>query len=76
MTNREKVVKILNTYGAMTSKQCANLINREFGGIITPAQVSGAVRPLIAKGYIANSKDAHNKSVYWMTDYGKEAMKE
>ena len=76
MTNKELVVDVLNTYGAMTSRQIAVQINNVHGVVLTPAQVAGAMRPLTAKGMTANSKDAHNKSVYWLTDYGKEQLRE
>ena len=75
MTNKEMVVKVLNTYGAMTSRQIAVQINNKMGVVLTPAQVAGAMRPLVAKGIAANSKDSHNKTVYWITDFGKEALK-
>ena len=75
MTNKELVIDVLNTYGAMTSRQIAVQINNVHGVVLTPAQVAGAMRPLTAKGMTANSKDAHNKNVYWLTDYGKEALK-
>lgn len=74
MTNKELVVNVLNTYGAMTSRQIAIQINNKHGISITPAQVAGALRPLAAKGMTANSKDSHGKSVYWLTDYGKQEL--
>ena len=77
MTNKDLVIDVLNTYGAMTSRQIAVQINNIHGVVLTPAQVAGATRPLTAKGMTANSKDAHGKSVYWLTDYGKhELLKE
>ena len=74
-TNKDMVVDVLNDYGAMTSSQIAVQINLRFGEVLTSSQVAGALRPLVAKGYAANSKDSHNKTVYWMTDFGKEAVK-
>jgi DNA-binding PadR family transcriptional regulator len=74
MTNKKMVVEVLNTYGAMTSRQIAIQINNKMGVVLTPAQVAGALRPLAAKGMTANSKDAHGKSVYWLTDYGKQEL--
>lgn len=74
MTNKELVVDVLNTYGAMTSRQIAVQINNVHGVVLTPAQVAGALRPMAAKGMTANSKDAHGKSVYWLTDYGKQEL--
>ena len=75
MTNKEMVADVLNTYGAMTSRQVAVQINKVHGVVLTPAQVAGAMRPLTAKGMTANSKDAHNKSVYWLTEYGVEQLR-
>lgn len=74
MTNSEMVVNVFNTYGAMTSKQASVMINRDFGAVLTPAQVSGALRPLVAKSMAANSKDQYNKTVYWLTDFGKQEV--
>ena len=76
MTNKVLVASALNNYGAMTSKQIANVIYRKQGLMLTPAQVAGALRPLAAKGVAANSKDAYGKAVYWLTDYGKEQLRE
>lgn len=67
-TNREMAVEVLQTYGAMTSKQCANLVNRDFNIHVTPAQMAGALRPLIASGKVGTSKNG-TTSVYW---YNKE----
>jgi hypothetical protein len=75
MTNKEMIVNVFSTYGAMTSRQAAVQVNNKHGVVLTPSQVAGALRPLIAKGYAANSKDSHNKTVYWLTDFGKEAIK-
>ena len=76
MTNKKMVVEVLNDYGAMTSTQIAVQVNRRFDVVLTPAQVAGALRPLVAKSLAANSKDEHNKTRYWLTDFGKqEALK-
>lgn len=74
-TNKDMIVDVLNDYGAMTSAQTAVQVNLRFGITLTSAQVAGALRPLVAKGHAANSKDSHNKTVYWLTDFGKEAIK-
>ncbi len=75
MTNKEMVVSVLRDFGAMTSSQIAVQVNRRFNTVITPAQAAGALRPLTAKGYAANSKDGRGKLVHWLTDEGKEALK-
>lgn len=74
MSNKELVVNVLNTYGAMTSNQIAVQINNKYGVVLTASQVAGALRPLTAKGYAASSKDERNKARYWLTDYGKGAL--
>ena len=74
MTNKELVVDVLDTYGAMTSRQICVQVNNKHGVVLTPSQVAGALRPLTAKGLAANSKDSHNKTVYWLTDFYKDLL--
>lgn len=66
MTNKEMVAEVLKEYGAMTTRQIAVQINNKLGVVITPAQVAGALRPMIAKGEAANSKDEKGQFRYWM----------
>ena len=68
MTKREMIVEMLDTYGAMTSNQIAVQVNNKKGVSLTPSQVAGALRPLIAKGEVANSKDDRNQTRYWMVN--------
>lgn len=75
-TNRGLVVEVLKEYGAMTSRQICVQINNTKGVVLTPSQVAGAIRPLVAKGLIANSKDEKGKTRYWITDFGKVVFKE
>ena len=65
-TNKDYVVDVLSQYGAMTSRQIAVQVNIKHGVVLTPAQVAGALRPLIAKGAAANSKDERNQTRYWL----------
>ena len=66
MTNKEMVAQVLNDYGAMTARQIAVQINNKLGVVLTPAQVAGALRPMIAKGEAANSKDGKGGTRYWL----------
>lgn len=75
MTNKEMVLNVMEQFGAMTSKQIAVQVNLHHNVILTPSQVAGTIRPLIAKGYAANSKDERNQTRYWLTDFYKEANK-
>ena len=68
MTNKEMVAEILSTYGAMTSKQIAVQLNIKKGVVLTPAQVAGALRPLVAQGKAANSKYGRGQTRYWMVE--------
>ena len=65
MEKKDLVKEVLNTYGCSTSKEIANLIYRNYGIQITPAQVAGVIRPMIAKGLAASSKNDKNVTVYW-----------
>lgn len=65
-TNKDYVVDVLSKYGAMTSRQIAVQVNVKHGITLTPSQVAGALRPLIAKGLAANSKDERNQTRYWL----------
>ena len=75
MTNKEMVLNVMEQFGAMTSKQIVVQVNLHHNVILTPSQVAGAIRPLIAKGYAANSKDERNQTRYWLTDFYKEEKK-
>lgn len=68
MTNKEMVAEILTKYGAMTSKQIAVQLNVKMGVIMTPAQVAGSVRALVASGQVATSKDERNQNKYWVVN--------
>jgi hypothetical protein len=68
MTNKEMVAEILGKYGAMTSKQIAVQLNIKMGVVLTPAQVAGALRPMIVKGEVASSKDERNQTRYWRVE--------
>lgn len=66
LSNKDMVIEVLGEYGAMTSRQIAIQVNKVHGVVLTPAQVAGVMRPLVAQGKAANSKDAYNKTVYWL----------
>lgn len=66
MESKKMIVEILNKYGCSSSRQIMNLILRDFNVRLTPAQISGVLRPMITKGAAASSKDAYNTTVYWV----------
>lgn len=67
-TNKELITEVLTTYGAMTSKQIAVQVYNKMGVSLTPAQVAGTLRPLVAQGKAANSKDGRGQTRYWMVE--------
>ena len=74
-SNKEMIMNVLSEYGAMNSHQIAVQVNLRHGVVLSGPQVAGAMRPLVANGMAASSKDTHNKTTYWLTDFGKESMK-
>ena len=74
MTNKEMVTNVLNEYGCMTSCQIKGAVFRKYGAIITPQTAAGVLRPLIGYGWAANSKDGSGKTIYWLTEMGKEKL--
>lgn len=66
LTNKEIVYNLLKTYGCSTSKQLANLANRDFHIQVSATQMAGAMRPLIKTGRIGSSKDDRGGTRYWL----------
>lgn len=73
MTKNEMVIEILNVHNCLTSKEIANFIWRKFEEIVSPASVSGVLRPMYAAGFIAKGKNLHGSTVYWLA--GKDENK-
>ena len=67
-TNKEMIEEIIKTYGAMTSRQIAVQLYNKMGVSLTPAQVAGSVRILVAENKLATSKDARNQNRYWVVN--------
>lgn len=66
MNNKEAVVDVLGKYGCMTSKEIAVMVFHDYELSITPAQAASVVRPLVAEGLAASSKDSYGKNKYWL----------
>ena len=69
------IIKVLMEYGCATALQIVGLANRKHNVIMTPSQVSAALRPMIAKAEAASGKDAKGTTAYWLTDTFKEGLK-
>lgn len=66
MTKKEMIIDILKTTGCLTAKQIQSFILRKYNKNITPASVSGNLRPYIERGYVGSSKNTVNHTVYWI----------
>lgn len=73
MTKKEMVIKALRAYGCSDSFQIKGIVYRMFNEEISTSSISGILRPLYAAGYV-NKSNATGKTVYWLTDYGKEKL--
>lgn len=62
----ETIVKILEKHNCLTSKEIANFAIRNYGERMTPAQVTGTLRPLCNKAKVATSKNDSGATVYWL----------
>lgn len=64
----------LKARGCQSSMQIVNDIKRIYGKSFSVGAVSAELRKMIKEGKAASSKDENLKSVYWMTDFGKESF--
>ena len=67
MENREVVREILEMSGCQSSKSISAMAMRKFGFEISPAQASGVLRAMIARGEAASSSDGAGQKLYWLT---------
>lgn len=63
---KEVIVEILKAHSCLTAKEIANFAIRKHNERMTPAQVTGALRPMRAKSQVATSVDANGSTVYWL----------
>ena len=63
---KEVIVEILKQHNCLTAKEIANFAIRQHNQCITPAQVTGTLRPMAAKAQVATSANANGSTVYWL----------
>ena len=63
---KEVIVEILKAHSCLTAKEIANFAIRKHNERMTPAQVTGVLRPMRAKAQVATSVDANGSTVYWL----------
>lgn len=76
MTNKEMIIDILKDHSCLTAQEIKGFINRKYNIIISNQSISGVLRPVIAAGHVEKGISPYNnKSVYWLTSFGKEVFK-
>lgn len=75
LSDCDKMVrKALLQHGCQTSQQLHTYSNRMFNEDYSVGSISAALRKLVAKGYGAYSKNEKGQKVYWLTEFGREAI--
>lgn len=77
LTDCDKMVrKALLQHGCQTSHQLHTYSNRVFDEDYSVGSIGVALRKLVQKGMAAHSENERGEKVYWLTDFGIEAIKE
>ena len=70
------VYRALYAHGCQTSHQLHTYSNRMFNEDYSVGSIGAALRKLTAKGMAAYSENERGQKVYWLTDFGRENLKE
>jgi len=62
----EVITKILKQHNCLTAKEIANFAIRKYNEKISPAQVTGSLRPLCYQAKVGTSKNENGATVYWL----------
>ena len=77
LTPCDKMVRrALYDYGCQTSHQLKTYSNRMYDEDYSVGSIGAALRKLTAKGMAAYSENEKGQKVYWLTDFGRENVKE
>lgn len=77
MTDCDKMVrKALLAHGCQTSYQLHTYSNRMYNEDYSVSTIGAALRKLVQKGMAAHSENEKGQKVYWLTDFGIEAIRE
>ena len=75
LSDCDKMVrKALLQHGCQTSYQLHTYSNRMFNEDQSIGSIGAALRKLVAKGYGAYSENEKGQKVYWLTEFGREAI--
>lgn len=70
------VYRALYAHGCQTSHQLKTYSNRMYGEDYSVGSIGAALRKLTAKGMAAYSENEKGQKVYWLTEFGRENVKE
>ena len=67
MEKQEVVQMVLEFSGCQSSKSISAMAMRKFGFEISPAQNTGVLSAMVARGEVASSSDGAGQKLYWLT---------
>ena len=77
LTPCDKMVRrALYDHGCQTSHQLKTYSNRMYDEDYSVGSIGAALRKLTAKGMAAYSENEKGQKVYWLTDFGRENVRE
>ena len=77
LTPCDKMVRrALYDHGCQTSHQLRAYSNRMYDEDYSVGSIGAALRKLTAKGMAAYSENEKGQKVYWLTEFGRENVKE
>ena len=75
LSDCDKMVRrALLEHSCQTSHQLRTYSNRVFDEDYSVGSIGAALRKLVAKGYGAYSENERGQKVYWLTDFGRDAI--
>lgn len=75
LTDCDKMVRrALYDHGCQTSHQLKTYSNRMYDEDYSVGSIGAALRKLAQKGMAACSENEKGQKVYWLTDFGREAI--
>ena len=70
------VYRALYAHGCQTSHHLKTYSNRMYDEDYSVGSIGAALRKLTAKGMAAYSENEKGQKVYWLTEFGREHVKE
>ena len=68
--------KVLTQYGCQSAQQIHTCMNRLYNDSHSTGSIGASLRKMAQKGVAASSENERGQKVYWITDFGKERVKD